>query len=226
MGVLLKDLIGHKVSEAKFYAQSLINLRVASTGDQRVKAVVAARVLMTHADDAGWSVVWPAIQQDAEFGREVALAVAYMSDERRGASIGQRLNEEQLADLYIWLARQFPYAEDPRRGSGLVGARESAAGWRDGIIHHLKMRGTPKACDAIRRIIGELPELTWLKRTLLEAEDMARRFTWTPIRPADIHKIASDPEARLIQSGDQLLEVIIESLKRLESRLHGETPAV
>jgi hypothetical protein len=32
-------------------------------------------------------------------------------------------------------------------------------------------------------------------------------------------------ELRLVQSGDQLLEVVIESLKRLEATLQGETPA-
>jgi len=71
----------------------------------------------------------------------------------------------------------------------------------------------------------ELPELDWLKWVLLEAQDITRRRTWVPPQPDEILKVASHSELRLVQSGDQLLEVVVESLKRLEAKLQGETPA-
>jgi hypothetical protein len=46
-----------------------------------------------------------------------------------------------------------------------------------------------------------------------------------PPRPQDIVKLADDSERRLVRSGDQLLEVLIESLGRLEAKLQGGTPA-
>lgn len=226
MGCILSDLLDHKVDEARLFAESLIPLPPPSTGGQRSRAIVGARVLMTHADDAGWSVVWPAIQQDTEFGREVIEAVAHRAGRQR-VRVGQVLTEDQLAELYIWLVRQCPYAEDPQYDEGhWVGPRESIGNWRDAILRHLQQRGTPQTCEAIRRIIRELPELHWLKWTLLEAQDLARRRTWVPPQAADILKIATNQDARLVQSGDQLLDVLIESLKRLEARLQGETPAV
>jgi hypothetical protein len=224
MEVLLKHLLEHHVAEAKSYAESLVQLPI--TTDQRGKAVSAAKVLILHADDCGWLTVWPAMQQDTDFGRQVALTVAHRGDERQHPIVSRRLSEDQLADFYVWLTRQFPYSQDPRTEGGLVSARESAASWRDGILHNLKMRGTPSACNAIRRIMRELPELTWLKRQLLEAEDVTRRLTWKPITAADILKIAGNRDARLVQSGDALLEAVMESLKRLEAKLHGETPAI
>ena len=224
MEVLLKHLLEHHVAEAKSYAESLVQLPI--TTEHRGKAVSAAKVLILHAADCGWPTVWPAMQQDADFGRQVALTVAHRADERLHPIVSRRLSEDQLADLYVWLTRQFPYSQDPRTEGGRVSARESAAEWRDGILHNLKMRGTPLACDAIRRIMRELPELTWLKWQLLEAEDVTRRLTWKPITAADILKIAGDRDARLVQSGDALLEAVMESLKRLEGKLHGETPAI
>jgi predicted NACHT family NTPase len=224
MEVFLRHLLEHRIPEAKLYAASLVRLPISAEG--RAKAISAAKVLIIHADDGGWPTVWPAMQQDVDFGRQVALAVAHRADERRHPTISQRLSEDQLADLYIWLTRQFPYSQDPRKEGGRVSARESAAEWRDGILHNLKVRGTTRACDTIRRLIREFPELTWLKWQLLEAEDVTRRRTWNPIAPADILKIASDRDARLVQSGDGLLEAVIESLKRLETKLHGEIPAV
>jgi len=71
----------------------------------------------------------------------------------------------------------------------------------------------------------ELPELDWLKWTLWEARNNTRRCTWVPPQPADILDMAGDSQKYLVQSGDQLLDVLIESLKRLEEELQGETPA-
>jgi len=225
MGCLLGDLLDHQVREARGFAESLLRLPPPSGGDSRSRALVAARVLITQAEDAGWSVVWPAMQQDAEFGEELISAVAHRAD-RHAASIGQRLTEDRLADLYVWLVRQYPHGQDPMvEGAHFVGPRESVARWRDSILGHLKERGTAQACEAIRWISRELPELDWLKWTLLEAQNIARRRTWTPSRPRDILRVASSQQARLVQGGYQLLDVLIETLRRLEEKLQGETPA-
>ncbi len=141
-------------------------------------------------------------------------------------SIGKRLTEDQLADLYVWLVRQYPHAEDPKHdGTYIVELRDRVTNWRNSILHHLKERGTHQACEAIQRISHELPELDWLKWTLWEARNNTRRCTWVSPQPADILKLAGDPQGRLIQSGDELLDVLIESLNRLEAELQGETPA-
>jgi len=221
MGSLLGDLLNHNVDEAKVFAESLVPLPLPSSEDARNRAIVAARVLMIHANDAGWSVVGPAILEDTEFGREVISAVAHNAE-----SIWKRLTEDQLADLYIWLVRQYPHAEDPKHdGAYIVEPRDRVTNWRNSILHHLKERGTHHACEAIQRISHKLPELDWLKWTLWEAQNNTRRCTWVPPQPADILKLAGDPQKCLVQSGDQLLDVLIESLKRLEEGLQGETPA-
>ena len=93
-------------------------------------------------------------------------------------------------------------------------------------MQHLRTRGTPEACKAIYRIMEELPQhKDWLKWILLEAQDLTRHRTWVPPQPEDVLKITNNQQGRLVQSGDQLLFVIIESLKRLETKLQGETPA-
>jgi hypothetical protein len=225
MGTLLGDLLDHNVDEAKVFTESLVPLPPPSGEDARNRAIAAARALMTHAKDAGWSVVGPAIREDTEFGREVISAIVH-GFYGGTASIGQQLTEEQLADLYIWLVRQYAHAEDPTHDDAhIVERRDSVANWRDSILRQLKERGTQPACEAIQRISHELPELDWLKWTLWEAQNNTRRCTWLPPQPTDILKLAGDPQGRLIRSGDELLDVLIESLKRLEVKLQGETPA-
>ncbi|MBA1343657.1 MAG: hypothetical protein C5S52_08690 [ANME-2 cluster archaeon] len=212
MGSLLGDLLDHNVDEAKVFAESLVPLPPPSSEDARNRAIAAARALMTHAKDAGWSVVGPAIREDTEFGREVISVVAHNAE-----SIWERLTEAQLADLYLGLVRECPLAEEE--------TKEGLTDYRDSIPCYLKERGTHPACEAIQRISHELPELDWLKWTLWEAQNNARRCTWVPPQPADILEMASDSRKRLVQSGDQLLDVLIESLERLRVKLQDETPA-
>ncbi|GAI34595.1 unnamed protein product, partial [marine sediment metagenome] len=77
----------------------------------------------------------------------------------------------------------------------------------------------------IRHIMQVFPESSWLKWVLVEAQNITRRRTWMPPQPSDILKIACNKEARLVQNGKHLLEILIESLKRLKAKLQGETPA-
>ncbi len=225
MGCLLDDLLNHGVDEAWMFAESLISLPPSTNEIGRTKAIVAARELITHAEDTGWSIVWPAIQRDIEFGRKVIEQLAYESD-AFATKGGKLLTEDQLSDLYIWIAHQYPHDEDPKFDEAhLVEPREKVASFRDILLDHLKQRGTPKACNAIQQIINEFPELNWLKWVLHEAQDIMRRQTWIPPKPCEILKMASNQSISLVQNGDQLIEVLTESLKRLECKLQNETPA-
>ena len=223
MSCLLRELLEHKVYEAKAFAETLIPIPPPSSVDERSRAIAAACELLAYADDVAWSVVWPAIQQDEEFGREVIKKV---SQSDRHANIGQRLTENQLEELYIWLVSRFPYNNDLKHeGTHWEGPSEAIADWRDSILRHLQNRGTYQACESIQRIADTFPKLDWLKWTLFEAQTIARRLTWIPPRVDDILRLAKDSLNRLIQNGNQLLDVLIESLKRLEAKLQGEMSA-
>ncbi|HEX7318554.1 MAG TPA: hypothetical protein VF297_31895 [Pyrinomonadaceae bacterium] len=225
-GDLLGWLLAHGVEEVRIYAETLIPSPPPRTPTARKRALTAAHALMLHSDDAGWPVVWRAIQTDAKFGRRLLLNFAH-SNEEHGKSVAERLSEEQAADLYVWLVRQFPHAEDPEHeGVYSPTPRDSIQGWRDGLLWQLQQRGTPKACAAVEHIMREFPELDWLRRVLIDARNVTRRNTWTPLRPGEVCEILTDEEKRAVQNGDQLLEVLVESLRRLEAKLQGETPAV
>jgi hypothetical protein len=88
----------------------------------------------------------------------------------------------------------------------------------------LSQRGTYAASSAIEKITAAFPNFTWLKRYLKEAREAARRKTWTPPRAQDLIALAQERQRRFVQNGDQLLNVVVESLQRLDSKLQGETP--
>lgn len=221
---LLRDLLQHHVEDARVFALSLVSSPLTDE-NEREKAVVAAKILLMYAEDAGWSTIWPLIQSDDDFGMKLVTKVAYSSS----GWAPPQLTEDQLADLYIWLVRHYPPTQYPiLLETSFAGVADGIALWRDTLIGSLKERGTFQACEALQRIGREVPELIdmfSLKWILLETQNLARRRTWMPFSPRDILRIVNDSQLRLVQSGDQLLEVVVESLKHLEAKFRDEIPA-
>ncbi|MDZ8083408.1 MAG: CHAT domain-containing protein [Nostoc sp. DcaGUA01] len=196
MGQLLEELLKHESIEAREFAKSLISIPIPLEEEAHQKAVIAGRVLVECAEPNSWAVIWLAIQQDTNFGREVFEAVAY----RYSLGLHLKLTEKQLANLYIWLVCQYPHAGDPDYSNDVLahnmGARESVGNLRDSVLTQLRETGTSQACIEIERIAEEFPELTWLKRTLLNAKTIKRRKTWQPLEPEQILQIVNKKESQ------------------------------
>ena len=225
---LLELVLDHGLDEAKGFAGSLVGSHHGAGQAETARAVVAAQALVFHADDAGWSVVWPAMQGDEKFARELVEAIA--SAARHSGRPHTRLTEPEAADLYLWMMGRYPpseydvqYHEDRLTTFGL---KENIAMWRDVIPRELRDRGTFEACRQIERIMDTLPELREeLRWTLYQARAEARRKTWVAPDPAEVRELTAERSARLVRSGGELLDVVTESLGRLQEKLRGETPA-
>jgi len=225
MGEILAVLFDRRTPGVRAFTESLVPTPLPPGGDDRAMAIVAARILLTHADDAGWAVVWPAIQQDSDFGDDVISVMAHqMNFGIHRVNLVRVLTEAQLADLYAWLVDRYSYAEDPV-ASGYLGPRHSVARWRDAILDQLVDRGTPESYAALQRRASTLPDVNRLHWALLQAEEVTRRNTWSPPTPEDILALSADAKKRLVRNGEQPLDVLEESLRRLEDLLHDETPA-
>jgi predicted NACHT family NTPase len=231
---LLEALLSHKVLAAKKFAESLITLPPPSSGEQRARAIAASSALIRYVEDAGWSVVWEAIQQEPEFGKEVIESISYFA--RDTGSLEWRLQERQILDLYMWLAKYYPPTEktnptkDKTVNSWLqdrtTSPEEGVVKWQSTILQHLKERGTLEAFNVLQQIANHSPEMPEnLKRNLLEAQLKIRRSTWMPPTPQEVLQVTRDENIRLVNSGEQLLDVIVESLDRLNQEFKGETPS-
>jgi hypothetical protein len=188
MGQLLEELLKHESNKAREFAQLLVSVPL-PLEEAHQKAVVAAKALVEYAEPISWNVIWSAIQQDTNFGREVFEAVA----NRYVRGLELNLTEKQLADLYIWLVWQYPYAEDPDHSNDVIAhnmsVKEMVVGLRDSVLTQLKEIGTSQACMEIERISEEFPELKWLKISLLNAQEVMRRESWQPLQPEEILQI-------------------------------------
>ena len=220
---LLEELLNHDGAKARSYAEFIVADE--QSPQNKDKAAVAARTLSRHLTETTWSFIWKQVISDTQFGRSLLLDIAY-EYHWEFKDILTPLSERQLADLYIWLEQQFPRKEDTHSESFIVGPDKSVRDFRDWVLEYLTAKGTKQAVSEMKRIVAKFPELTWQRQKALEAQAQMRLSTWEPLQPETILELASNPQKRLVQNGEQLLDVIIESLKRLEQKLHGETPAV
>jgi hypothetical protein len=199
LGQLLSELLENDFTDAKRYTEAIVKKK-ANSDQAQSKRLMAARVLVTHANDSGWKTVWPAIKREPTFGRQVVEGFAG-SVYRRQTSIAERLSEEEMAELFVWLAHEYSYDTDPQHeGVYAVSPNDEARSFRNSVLKRLKERGTDRAVAAIEKLVRQLPELPWLKWTLVEAQDTRRRRNWIPLKPSEILKIAHDRDSAY--SGD------------------------
>jgi predicted NACHT family NTPase len=228
MSNLLDELLAHNIEEARNYTRALIGSYVPVEEVHQERCIVAAVSLITNLHSSDWDIIWSLIQQYPNFGQKTVCRLASKFDHMLNPLVNT-LNAEQLADLYIWLETYFPHSEDPQHQDDemahWVGPRESVAELRNTLLTALKNRGTDQSCKALERILHEFPLLHWLKWTILDAKHNARRHTWIPPKPNEISILIKNKQKRLVQNGQELLEIILESLDRLQQKFQGQTPA-
>ncbi|MBD2393585.1 hypothetical protein H6G11_04855 [Cyanobacterium aponinum FACHB-4101] len=227
--ILCEKLINHDYSDVIEFINSLIRTFYPPTNQEEKDKILTATkllindVLSKYKDSEGWELVWQIIQQDTQFGREIVENLHYSSNRE----FDLNLTETQLADFYIWLVQQYPYDEDPTyQGVYCVGVRDQVISLRNHLLRQLTEAKTIQGCQEIERIIGVFPKLPWLKQYLYDAQKNVRLNSWQPPIPKQIFQLIGDSRKRLVNDGNQLLDVLIESLQRLENELQGETPAV
>ena len=226
MGVILAELLRHNVPEAYDFAREQVKLPIPTDEERRKRAISVARELLGASRQAGLEILWPVLEADEAFGKEAFLDFAQQPIMGAQAFFSN-LNDKQLANIFIWLEKQFPRESDPDHGDEayFMGPRDSVAQFRDEALHSLVGRGTTEAVEHLRRARDSLPHLKWMYVHVLNAEAHMMRSTWTPPRPDEVLALARDSKLRLVSSARELVEVVIESLKRLQDTdLKGQTP--
>lgn len=213
MGQLLEELLKQEVNEARKLVQSLISVPLSSIDEERERTLVATNVLIVNSEPLSWEFLWSLIKKNSSFGQE---ALKFVVSKNYSGGIPLHLSEKQLADLYLWIVRHYPHDEDPNHdGAHPVSSREEIAHFRDDVLAQLKERGTLEACAEIKRLIQELPNITWLRKNLIEAQANMRRKTWQPPTPEEFLQFVISQEPSNLDLSNQL-ETIDQRTKKME----------
>jgi hypothetical protein len=228
---LLEPLLRVGFAPACEFATRLLTTKRRRAVHLRPYAQAAATQLLVHCAAQSWPVVWHHIRTDRPFGSDLFLKVAH--EYRHDPTFYSALTEGQVGDLYVWLEQTFPSHTDPRHQrqgapwvAPWVGPRDSVAHLRDGVLRHLVNLGTETSVEALRKVVELLRDRGWLAYQLLEADQIMRIKTWTPLSTREIIRVTDSPSGLLVQSGQELADVLVEALRKYERELHGEQTPV
>ena len=167
-----------------------------------------------------WPAVEPLLEADTDLARKVLAHVCYGLDlDRRGTLA--RMSEAQLERLFLLLRRVYPPADDPpARKGGFVSGNDCARRLRGQLPGMIAGRGTEAACSELGKLATAFPEeATWFRWSQREAIANVRRDKWKPPPPNDVKSVIERADARILNSDDDLVDVILESLARLQRAL-------
>jgi len=197
---------------------------LAQTSDMELRRA-AAVLLLTYDGADSWPELSVLLAQEPEFAESFIGQVAHDMRWHRPDKPAHSLNEEQLAQLYLWMETHFPTAQDPvHQGGYSPSIRDHIKEFRDSLIGNLKAAGTWTAVEALDQIAVALPDRDWLKWTCFQARNNALNTQWQALRWNELLCLLGDPAARVIRTPSELQGVVLESLARLQQSLHGMTP--
>lgn len=224
---LLQPLLERGFDEAVAFGLTKVRAPFAPGGRERDTALAIGSVFLRAVPSAVWEVLWEGIAADPSFGEQLFLKASYGYGRRElPMTLCESLSADAISDLCIWLERHFPRDDDPdHSGSGAytVGPRDTVADLRNGCLTYLRQAGE---YEAVLKIQKALPRLAWMSWVALDAHKNMLRKTWAPVTPGELMRLLERPENRLVESGEQLLRIVLAALQNLQERLLGHTPEV
>jgi len=182
--------------------------------------VLYAKSLASFCNKETWEIIMDDIKSNIDFGKEFfySFVDTYVVNM---IPLLERISEIQSADLFLWLIEAFPREEDPVfEGAHMVGARESVGNFRDQILRNLTGKGTKESILALDKIKTARKDLN-IEFYLVAAKKNFRSNNWAPLTPQELLILATNSNVRVVLNSQDLMNLILDSLSRLEISLQG-----
>jgi hypothetical protein len=125
--------------------------------DERLITIVA--LLLRHAKPGTWTAVRELIFAEPSIGQEAVGRAGDVSQENNW--LGQ-MGDGEVAELYIWMNRQFPADIGQIQGATFFGGPVTIRMLRDSALVSMRSRGNLKV---FRSVLQALPEVAWASAT-------------------------------------------------------------
>ena len=213
--------------EAKRFAIEWFQASLPREGFCPVSLVQASASLLQVASGEGFDLADKVLREDDHLASAVWRRV--LAARTGSGNWGESFSESQLVQLYRHLKRlsqqadlAAPMQEDGQRPSSGMGIWTS-------IPEMLAAMGTKAACQELMVLASEVAgdERISILWSHSRAQHNFRRNAWVPPQPKEVGELLRRAGTRLVQSGEDLLELVIESLGRYQDQLTGSAlPAV
>lgn len=194
--------------------------------ESKQRGLAAGAALFFKNPSVVWMELWSYLTSSDDAAREFFQFAVRNRDFIAKAALDS-LTDERLADLYLLISRLYPPEADPWHvGVFSPGFRDNIQHLRSSLLQSLEGRKSETSVAALERIARTEPVRDHLVQLWLTARAAFHGEQWSGIEPREIIDLAERAELRIVESSAQLLDVIGESLVRLQDELQGEWRSV
>ena len=221
---LLPFLFRHDYQKAEGFLFSLLEEQNAeSHGEYPFRVIDFCSVFVRHHLNEGnpW-IAWEWImEKEDELARRILLSL--ISPPYRLGRAYNALSIVQKERLFVWLMDTFP----PDPGDVFTPtARDEIQSFRNSLLQSIIGEGSVEAVEAMQRIAQKYPQYERFKDHVFFARQNLYEQSWKPLSPKNTLELIHERSLRLVRTSKDLLDVVLESLDRLQVKLqHSETPA-
>jgi hypothetical protein len=137
---------------------------------------------------------------------------------------------EQFAEFYAWIHKTYPPEDEPKyEGAHTVGLLDEIHSWRGNVVWALKKPECRQGVAALEAVQKRLPKLEWVSRLQAEAREAHHTHRLPCVSPEQLRELVRQRTARFVNSGGDLIELVVEAITRYETYLRQGTngcPAV
>jgi hypothetical protein len=179
---------------------------------------------LRHAPTLSWRFCQEIVEREYEAGREIIWELAQAMDQDRHlqAPWAALLGEGAVAELYLWLEKYFPEVDDRTAEGDYKQGGHATSTLRSALLNSLTRGTTRAALEAMNRLVETFPANDDLKMRRAEVHGQVLDAEWRGISPHELLALADNPRNRQIQTADQLLDVVMESLARYQLFIRGD----
>jgi hypothetical protein len=171
---------------------------------------------LLHGEERDWPSIRSLVNRGSDFGK-ITLSRFAQEHHYSAPPLLMKIAPREVGGFWEWMLGQYPANEDPDRSrGGTVTPRWAMAELRDALVSSLADRGTAEACRELERLRAKYPQFGWFNRVLERAREQTRWNTWNPLAPSEPIALVADSRRRVVQSPDQLMQVVTEALQTVQ----------
>ena len=208
---LLKFLLNRNSVDASKRAHDLVATASHDT-DTAERVVLTAATLISLSDELNWTVIWDTILKRDYTGRQIVEKVA--TDFDRALKFPDKLNEQELTDLCMWLVRRYPTsAEVERSGSYAPSVEDQVGDLAGDVLSALHSKDSHAALRGLDRICNQFPELARAQQLRAHLKASLAGRDWKPASPDDVKALLDHREPRWRRWGNRASRIVAENWK-------------
>ena len=190
----------------------------AASVDRRCRAAI---ILLGSGDSAREESVLTRVDDDRTWGRRVVEILA-THEFGFGAELSAQASPTACARLFVFAQQQDPPI--PRSERDRFDPSHHISRLRSTLLQRLTSVESAEAHEALEWVCERHANPEWAAHYRRSLRDRRANLAWRGITPKDLASLAESARARYVPSASDLMELVIESMGRLENVLQGDNP--